>query len=263
MTNGDGELSYAQNSSVQRGVWLMNQHILESTIQSLISEEKGQCKDLKVADLGCGVGSVPSALVSLVIDLMQRKCKELKCNHQVPTLQIYMNDLPSNDFNLLFRDLLNLEVLKRKDNSKLLCFLVGAPGSYYDRLFPNNTLHFVHASYALHWLSKAPPGLYDDQGMSINKGNIYISETCPIEVAKAYWVQFEVDFIQFLKCRSKEVVSNGYMLLTLRGRPCSTDSLTWTSFEFNIFTKALTCLVSKDKNFLSSKVPDIPTSITG
>uniref|UniRef100_A0A803MRS0 Uncharacterized protein n=1 Tax=Chenopodium quinoa TaxID=63459 RepID=A0A803MRS0_CHEQI len=158
-----------------------------------------------------------------------------------------MNDLPSNDFSLLFKNLLNLEALKRKDdNGEPLCFLMGVPGSYYDMLFPRNSLHFVHSNYALHRLSKIPPGLYDDQGMPINKKNIYTAETSPKSVAKAYWDQFEQDFNLFLKCRSKEVVSNGFMLLTLTGSPCSsTNSSIWRSYGFNLLTEALLCLVSE------------------
>lgn len=249
MTRGDGELGYARNSFVQMGVWLMNQHILESSIQSVISEDTCLSKGLiNVADIGCGVGPVPLALVSLVIEIMQRKCEELKHGsetHQVPKLQMYMNDFPSNDFNLLFRDLLNLEALKRKDDSVPLCFLMGVPGSFYERLFPQNSLHFVHANYTLHWLSKEPPGLYDDKGISINKGNIYRSETSPKEIARAYWAHFELDFTQFLKCRAEEVVPNGCMLLTLRGRPSSTESLTCTIFELKIFNETLTSLSSE------------------
>uniref|UniRef100_A0A0D3BK10 Uncharacterized protein n=1 Tax=Brassica oleracea var. oleracea TaxID=109376 RepID=A0A0D3BK10_BRAOL len=32
------------------------------------------------------------------------------------------------------------------------------PGSFYGRLFPENTIHFIYASFSLHWLSKIPPG---------------------------------------------------------------------------------------------------------
>ncbi|KAL2892877.1 Caffeine synthase 1 [Bienertia sinuspersici] len=246
MVSGDGELSYSQNSSVQKQAWLLNQHILETAIQSLISsEESAKTEGLHVVDLGCGVGPVPLALVSLVVDVMQRKCKELN-RDKIPKLVMYMNDLPSNDFNLLFKDLMKLEALKGRDNYGVpSCFVMGAPGSYYDRLFPNNTLHFVHANYTLHWLSQVPPGIHDEQGIPLNKGNIYLSETCPKEVAKAYFTQFEQDLTHFIKLRSEEMVHNGCMLMTLRGRPCPTDSLTWTSFELKLITEALTCLVSE------------------
>ncbi|XP_069153311.1 S-adenosyl-L-methionine:benzoic acid/salicylic acid carboxyl methyltransferase 3-like isoform X2 [Solanum lycopersicum] len=31
---------------------------------------------------------------------------------------------------------------------------LGVAGSFYTRLFPSNSLHFVHSSYSLHWLSQ-------------------------------------------------------------------------------------------------------------
>ncbi|XP_057532675.1 caffeine synthase 1-like isoform X1 [Amaranthus tricolor] len=194
--------------------------------------------------MGCGVGPVPLALVSLVVEIIEKKCNELKCKedlHQEPTIQIYMNDLPSNDYKLLFKDLLNLEILKR-DEVVPLCLFKAVPGSFYDTLFPLNTLHFVHSSYALHWLSQEPMELYNKQGEAINKGNIYISEKSEENVAKAYLGQFQRDFTQFLKCRTKEVVSKGFMLLTTRGRQSLTNSSTWQPFELNILTNAITCL---------------------
>lgn len=133
----------------------MGQSLLESGIQSLISDGGSPNEALKVADLGCGVGPVPLALVALVIENVGKKCKELKWdeNGEVPEIIIYLNDLPSNDFGLLFKDLLNMEELKRKDGVPF-CFLMSTPGSYYGRLFPRNSLHFVHANYTLHWLSQ-------------------------------------------------------------------------------------------------------------
>ncbi|KMT19746.1 hypothetical protein BVRB_1g008010 [Beta vulgaris subsp. vulgaris] len=248
MNDGDGKLSYSQNSSVQKEAWLMNQYILENAIQSILSDEENLVEGLNIADLGCGVGPVPLAFVTLVIEIVRKKYKELKCNNEgpVPRIQIYMNDLPSNDFNLLFRDILNLEVFKRKEGGVPLFLLMGAPGSYYERLFPSNSLHFVHASYTLHWFSQPPKALNSEQGaVPINKGNVYISETSSEVVAKAYMTQFEQDFTNFLNCRCQEVVSKGRMLLTFRGRPSLTNPLIWQPWELIIFTKALTCLVSE------------------
>lgn len=248
MSKGDGELSYSQNSSVQAGVWLMNQHLVESAIQSLISEDNEiVLKGLNIADLGCGLGPVPMALVSLIHEVVDRKCKELSEVPKIsPQLVIFMNDLPCNDFNMLFRDLLKLNVVntKEKDNENVpSCFLMAAPGSYYEALFPRKCLHFVHANYALHWLSQVPPSLFNKHGTPINKENIYISDSSPKVVAKAYSSQFEQDFTRFLKRRSEEMAQNARMLLTHPGRPCSTCSSTWTPFEFKIITKALTSLV--------------------
>lgn len=90
---------------------------------------------------------------------------------------------------------------------------------------------------------KVPLGLFTEQGVPINKKAVYISEISPESVPEAYLAQFEHDFSRFLKCRSREVVPKGLMLLTLTGRPSSMNSFTWQPFEFEILTRALTCLV--------------------
>lgn len=95
---------------------------------------------------------------------------------------------------------------------------------------------------------QVPPTLSSKHGTPINKGNIYISETSPQVVAKAYASQFEEDFTGFLRHRSEEMANNARMFLTHPGRPCSTWSSTWTPFEFKIITKALISLLSEVSN---------------
>jgi jasmonate O-methyltransferase len=51
-----------------------------------------------------------------------------------------------------------------------------------------------------------------------NKGNIYVTNTSPSNVLKAYYEQFHVDFSLFLKCRAQELVEGGCMILTFLGR---------------------------------------------
>lgn len=52
----------------------------------------------------------------------------------------------------------------------------------------------------------------------INKGNIYLSSTSPESVSRAYFEQFQKDFLRFLRCRSEEVMAGGRMVITLAGR---------------------------------------------
>lgn len=112
-------------------------------------------KRLVIADLGCSSGPntlfVVSELIKVVNQLRQ------KIGHQSPEYQVFLNDLPGNDFNTIFKSL--LPSFQKKMISQLgagagPCFVAAAPGSFYARLFPRNTLHFVHSSYSLHWLSK-------------------------------------------------------------------------------------------------------------
>ncbi|CAL1360872.1 unnamed protein product [Linum trigynum] len=62
------------------------------------------------------------------------------------------------------------------------------------------SLHFIHSSYSLHWLSRVPPGLEE-----MNKGNISIGSSSPPGVLKAYYTQFQTDFSFFLSCRAQEL----------------------------------------------------------
>lgn len=64
---------------------------------------------------------------------------------------------------------------------------------------------------------KVPRGLVSETGEALNKGNIYISKTSPSVVFKAYLDQFEEDFTIFLRCRSKELVPGGGMIIAAIG----------------------------------------------
>ncbi|MFS7983528.1 putative salicylate carboxymethyltransferase [Helianthus anomalus] len=106
-------------------------------------------KTLVMADLGCSSGPntllVASELIKSIHEI------RLKLGHdESPEIQFYLNDLPHNDFNTLF-----LSVSKfQKNLTQPPCYFFGVPGSFYTRLFLNKSLHFVHSSYSLMWLSK-------------------------------------------------------------------------------------------------------------
>ncbi|KAG9141573.1 hypothetical protein Leryth_022250 [Lithospermum erythrorhizon] len=123
-------------------------------------------------------------------------------------IQIYLNDLPGNDFNLIFRSLPNFQEKLRKN-------LASDVGQFFS---------------------------WDREG---NKGNICLANSSPEGVVRAYIEQFEKDFFKFLECRSVEVVDGGYMVLTFLGRrsanPCSKQgSLIW-----QLLAKALQDMVSE------------------
>ncbi|XP_076952960.1 salicylate carboxymethyltransferase-like [Bidens hawaiensis] len=130
-----------------------------------------------------------------------------------PEVQINLNDLPTNDFNTIF---IALQEIKGNSTNGIhrqpSCYFTGVPWSYYGRLFPMKSLNFVHSSYSLHWLSQQP------QLEEINKGNIYLASTTPESVSKAHFEQFQKDFFSFLRCRSKEIMAGGRMVLTLADR---------------------------------------------
>lgn len=92
---------------------------------------------------------------------------------------------------------------------------------------------------------QVPPGLFDEQGESINKGAIYISENSPQEVSKAYFEQFKEDFSLFLRLRSEEVTSGGRMVLILVGREGPNHVDRGNSFLWEILYRSFALLVSE------------------
>ncbi|KAG9151131.1 hypothetical protein Leryth_002698 [Lithospermum erythrorhizon] len=214
MKGGNGDTSYAANSILQHKTIMLTMPITEEAITSLYFNLNPCPASLKIADLGCSSG--PNTLL-VVSQLIKKICKIRRKTNKIssPEIQIYLNDLPGNDFNSVFKSLSSFnEGMRNEVGSDLFgnCFFNGVPGSFYDRLFPINSLHFVHSSYSLMWLSQVPDGI---EG---NKGNICCSRRSPKCVVKAYFKQFQKDFSVFLKCRSVELVAGGYMVLTIFGR---------------------------------------------
>lgn len=92
---------------------------------------------------------------------------------------------------------------------------------------------------------QVPPGLYDNEGKSINKGSFYISKSSSVQVSMAYFNQFEEDFSLFLRSRSKEVIVGGMMVLILLGRRDQSHVDRGNSFLWELLSRSFTTLVSQ------------------
>ncbi|ERN19065.1 salicylate carboxymethyltransferase [Amborella trichopoda] len=215
MNEGGGKTSYAANSSLQKHGLEVVKPITEDAARDMLSAHLPD--SLGIADLGCSSG--PNTFYAL-ITIIRAACLEYqRYKKPLPEFRVYLNDLPGNDFNSIFRALPAFyESVREKDGVLGSCFVAGVAGSFYARIFPANSLHFVHASYSLNWRSQVPLGLYNEEGMPLNKGHIYIDEASPPEVAQAYLQQFQKDFSSFLGFRSREIVRGGYMVLIFFGR---------------------------------------------
>ncbi|XP_039172282.1 salicylate carboxymethyltransferase-like [Eucalyptus grandis] len=246
MNGGMGETSYANNSLLPRKVISMTKPIMEAAITALFSTVAATLPtSLAIADLGCSTG--PNALfaVSEIINIVIDLCKAMK--HELPEFQVFLNDLPGNDFNTLFSSFLPRfqgklsEQLKSKYgvSATLPCFVNGVPGSFYGRLFARESLHLIHSSYSLMWLSQVP------QGLEGNKGNIYMARSSPPKVLRAYYEQFQRDFSTFLECRGQELLVGGRMVLTLLGRRSDDPSSKECCYIWELLAIALSQMVSE------------------
>ncbi|XP_041018577.1 probable jasmonic acid carboxyl methyltransferase 2 [Juglans microcarpa x Juglans regia] len=214
MNKAVDETSYAKNSSIQSKIISVTKSVTEEAILEVLC--KNFPESMGIADLGCSSGPNVLSVISNITNIIYAKC----CRSGLPKppeLRIFLNDLYNNDFNDIFASLPDFydEMKEVNGNSFGPCLIFGVPGSFYGRLFPSNSLHFVHSSSSLHWLSQVPPEL---DGTAINKGHIYICESSPQSVLDSYYRQFQKDFSLFLKSRSEEIVPGGRMVLTFMGR---------------------------------------------
>ncbi|XP_028760359.1 jasmonate O-methyltransferase-like [Neltuma alba] len=250
MTGGIGNTSYAKNSSLQKKESDKVKHIIIDTVGELYLATTPS--SFGIADLGCSSGPNTLSIIKDIFVAIQGIIRSHKILRPPPAseFRVYLNDLPTNDFNSIFKALPDFHRLLRQhcihSADHVPSIFMGAyPGSFYGRLFPNTCLHFVHSAHCLHWLSRVPAGLYDEQGRPLNKGSVYITESSPAVVAEAYYKQFQEDFSLFLRSRSEELVAGGRMVLIFLGRrgPAHVDR--GNSFFWEILTRSFAALVSK------------------
>jgi jasmonate O-methyltransferase len=115
-----------------------------------------------VVDLGCSSGPNALVIVSEVMSKVRAIAREESaapphCRACVG-VQFFLNDLHSNDFNLVFRSLEQLQELSTEEEAAGVVatpyYVAGLPGSFYKRLLPCGSVHLFHSSYCLMWLSK-------------------------------------------------------------------------------------------------------------
>ena len=202
MKGGNGDSSYVHNSYVQvipcsqfEFSYLYNLHfiatilvqlkvvlaikpVLEYSIYKNVRSSMGAREInnvFRIADLGCATGM--NTLIAA--DTIVRAVKLSLNQHSIemPEFQVYFADLPSNDFNTLFRTLPPLkgtdeitataqdEVIKPPSTRSY--FASAVSGSHYGRLFPRQSLHFCHSSTSLQWLSQVSPAFTVTQSSAV------------------------------------------------------------------------------------------------
>ncbi|EES15454.1 hypothetical protein BDA96_07G235300 [Sorghum bicolor] len=250
MSRGDGEDSYASNSRLQEKSILKTRPVLHKAVAaahaSSLSSGGGA---MVVADLGCSSGPNTLLVVSEVLGAVADRREDLAmaAGAQPQHVQFFLNDLPGNDFNLVFQSLELFKKLAVKDKGDALppYYVAGLPGSFYTRLFPDRCVHLFHSSYCLMWRSKVPDELAG--GAVVNEGNMYIWETTPPAVVALYRRQFQEDFSLFLRLRHRELVSGGQMVLAFLGRKNKDVLHGEVSYMWGLLAQALQSLVKQGR----------------
>ncbi|CAD5191615.1 unnamed protein product [Musa acuminata subsp. malaccensis] len=247
MKEGLDEASYAQNCSLQKKSMDAMKHIIvESAVDAYASEMP---ESFTFVDLGCSSGSNALPLIGDIIEAIHVMAR--RSAKPAPEFMVFLNDLPSNDFNSMFLSL-PLFTKKLKEGIELhggmapSVYFSATPGSFYGRLFPRDSLSFIYSCYSLHWLSQVPPGLVDINGRPINKGKMYISNTSPPVVALAYFEQFQKQFSLFLKSRSEELHLGGRMVVAMLGRTTDDHSDKSTRVLWEVLDQSFAIMISQE-----------------
>ncbi|BAH93477.1 probable jasmonic acid carboxyl methyltransferase 1 isoform X1 [Oryza sativa Japonica Group] len=245
MNPGQGETSYARNSTIQKTAQDRMKPLIEEAVTAFCGVSVP--KSMAIADLGCSSGPNALTLISSTVDAIHRYCME--CAQPPPEMCLFLNDLPSNDFNSVAKSLAEFKHSQDVSSHHVVVANM-VPGSFYERLFTSDSVHFFCSSISLQWLSKAPEELakrkipmYDsDERLRLLNHEI---------VADAYARQFRKDFTLFLSLRARELVLGGRLIFSLIGRcssnPASVSTQVWKVVSVALNDMASRGVISKEK----------------
>ncbi|KAL2531635.1 S-adenosyl-L-methionine-dependent methyltransferase superfamily protein [Abeliophyllum distichum] len=240
MLGSDDPYSYAQNSEYQKQLVVSAEDLIFELIDKHLDIQKPSFdpnKIFRIGDFGCSIGPNTFFAVENIIKSVENKYKSNIKNPRIPEYHVFFNDHVDNDFNALFR---NIPITRKY-------FPAGVPGSFHGRLFPNATLHFVHCSTALHWLSRIPKEVTETNSSAFNKGRIHYTGAKK-EVKEAYSTQYRKDIKSFLSARAQELVPGGVMVLVILGFPGGVlPSESSIGIGFNILGSCLEDMVQMGK----------------
>ncbi|KAK9122517.1 hypothetical protein Sjap_012119 [Stephania japonica] len=220
MQGGDDDGSYAKNSEAPASALTLSKPLLVEAIESmkLLLQLEDEEESLRIADLGCATGYNTLATVDFLVDTLSHRYKQ-EAGFD-PEFEAFFSDLPSNDFNSLFRSLPPFAFTDHNHNLKRRYYAAGVPGSFYHRLFPKAKLHVAVSLSALHWLSQIPESVVDKRSRAWNEGRAWI-DGAKREVVEAYAKQSKDDLMAFIRCRREEIVKGGILFMLMAGRPGS------------------------------------------
>ena len=142
---------HSQRKTVME-IWPELRKAVKEAVKSL---SPGTGSTMVAADLGCSSG--PNTLL-VISEVMSTVRAHVRDNSGAMEVQFFLNDLPGNDFNLVFRSLeqLNGPVAAEEKAAAAAapCYVAGLPGSMYTRIFPCQSVHLFHSSHCLIWRSK-------------------------------------------------------------------------------------------------------------
>lgn len=160
-----------------------------------------------VLDLGSSEGRNALFTMNAIVEALRRR------QSQQLVKTIY-SDLPSNNFNQLFRNLHETGTQGRRTDG---VFPSAVAGSFYETLVPPRSVHFATCFNALLWLDALPDAPIPDfvvyRRPHPPRPGLHVSA----ETTDAFARQAERDLVRFLECRARELLPGGKLLIVSPG----------------------------------------------
>jgi hypothetical protein len=172
---------------------------------------------ITIMDLGSSEGRNAVHTMTTIVEGIRRRTGQ-------PVRTIY-SDLASNNFNQLFA---NLEEVANAGQFPSDVFPGAVAGSFYRPLLPPGTVHFATSFNSIQWLDQLPAVRVPDFVGYVRSHSLRKGRAVSTEVKNAFLQQAEQDLLRFLKCRAREMVSGGKLLLATPGdtdQACVGDGL--------------------------------------
>uniref|UniRef100_A0A0E0LAZ5 Jasmonate O-methyltransferase n=1 Tax=Oryza punctata TaxID=4537 RepID=A0A0E0LAZ5_ORYPU len=135
MNPGQGETSYARNSTIRKTAQDRMKPLIDEAVTALCGAFVHP-KSIAIADLGCSSGPNALVLISATVNAIHRYCKERV--RTPPEMCVFLNDLPSNDFNTVAKSLAEFKHSLHHVSSRHVVVANMAPEELAKRKIPIN-----------------------------------------------------------------------------------------------------------------------------
>src|SRR5262245_12126928 len=166
-----------------------------------------QDQPITVLDLGSSEGRNAVFAMAAVVEALRKRRPD-------QPIQTIYSDLPSNNFNGLFRNL--YESREAGDPHKEV-YSSATAGSFYRQLMPPGTVHFATSFNAVLWLEHLPAVAVPDFVCYRRPHPPRAGLNVPAGVAAAFRQQAEQDLVHFLEARARELAPGGKLLIVTPG----------------------------------------------
>ncbi|KAG0615181.1 hypothetical protein M758_5G021600 [Ceratodon purpureus] len=185
---------------------------LKHAILHQFSPPQSGTEPIHYADFGCAVGANTLGFAKFVVDALKTRPDVIDRD-----IVCHFADLPSNDFNTLFKQLPPFTGQGDGSVEERTWFADGVPGTQYGRMFPRSSLHVAITTLTLHYLSELPKSILDKSSPAYNKGKLGCYGSSPA-TAEAYAKVSRQGLRKFFECRAEEIVSGGVLGFYCPGR---------------------------------------------